>query len=173
MKIQDYFLRLKQGFELLTYDSIEKVKDIIEGCDANIYIIGNGGSATTASHFAIDLSKNANKKAIALTNLGLLTALANDFNFADSYARQIKLFGNKNDILIIISVSGDSLNLVRSAIVAKRKGMNIICFTGFNGTGMVNKYADIIVSVNSENYEMVEDTHLAICHSIAQTLKIE
>jgi len=175
MRIDDYFAYLTAYFleSIADYiDIINCMAEAIKMCKGNVYIIGNGGSAETASHFATDLVKGCNIRAISLVdNSGLVTALSNDLSFSESYSEQIKLFGTNQDILIIISVSGKSKNLVEAAKIAKKIGMTIFALLGFSGSGQVAEYCDKYVGIGLKNYEMVEDIHLAIAHSISSYLK--
>jgi len=167
----NYYEELKCKIDELKYEELQDITNLIKNCKGVVYIIGNGGSASTASHFAVDLSKGAKVKAVSLCdNSGLITAISNDLNFINSYEEQVKLLLNEKDILIVISVSGDSLNLIRAAVQAKRKKSKIIGLLGKDG-GTVKHYCDKKVIVRSRNYGVVEDTHLAICHSVAQILR--
>jgi len=168
-----YFEELKNKIHELDLNNIQKIADLIKNCKGIIYIIGNGGSATTASHFAIDLSKGAGIKAISLcANSGLITAISNDLNFIYSYSEQVKLFIKKKDILIVISVSGDSLNLVKAAIDAKRKKAKIIGLLGKDG-GTVKHYCDESIIIESDNYGIVEDLHLVLTHFLSNQLIVK
>jgi len=175
MKIDDYFAHLTAYFleSIADYiDDIGYMAEYIKICEGKIYIVGNGGSAETASHFATDLVKNCGIRAISLVdNSGLVTALSNDIDFSKSYSEQLKLFGTDQDILMIISVSGNSKNLVEAAKVAKRIGMIVFALLGFSGSGQVAECCDKYIGVGLKNYEMVEDIHLAIAHSISSYLK--
>jgi len=171
--MDNYFSKVINKLKELNSEEIQSISNLIKNCKGIIYIVGNGGSATTANHFAVDLSKGAGIKAISLcANSGLITAISNDYNFIDSYSEQVKLFINEKDILIVISVSGDSLNIIRAVIEAKRKKAKIIGLLGKDG-GTVKHYCDDRIIVECDNYGVVEDCHLIVAHNIAGRLRNE
>jgi D-sedoheptulose 7-phosphate isomerase len=137
-----------------------------------IFICGNGGSAATADHFACDLAKNARGfRALALGgHAAMLTALANDIGYTTVYAAQLEALAEANDILVAISVSGDSPNILAALRLAGHWGMRTIGLLGCNG-GRALALCDLAVTVPSGNYAQVEDVHLAICHGLTETLK--
>lgn len=140
-----------------------------------IWIMGNGGSASTAEHFETDLlflrkDRNFPKvRAFSLTtNSSAISAIANDINFESVFSRQLERKAVEGDICIIISASGSSPNLIRAARFAKEKGIKTIGLLGFDG-GLLNNLVDyrIIVKTEIGKYGPVEDLHLSICHAIA------
>ena len=140
-----------------------------------IWIMGNGGSASTAEHFETDLlflrkDRNFPKvRAFSLTtNSSAISAIANDINFESIFSRQLERKAVEGDICIIISASGSSPNLIRAARFAKEKGIKTIGLLGFDG-GLLNNLVDhrIIVKTEIGKYGPVEDLHLSICHAIA------
>ena len=141
--IEDYVNELKLLLEALDKESILKATGIIETAHANdgtIYIIGNGGSAATASHMANDFSKGIGKragkhfKALSLTdNIPLLTAISNDEGYERVFVDQLKVFLNKDDLVIGISASGNSGNIVNALQYAREKGARTIGLVGFDG----------------------------------------
>lgn len=158
-------------------DSI-KLIDEISKQDNRIYIAGNGGSASIASHFAVDLVKSGYIrkmpiKAISLTdNSALLTATSNDFNFSKVFSWQLAELGSKGDLLFVISSSGNSTNIVEAISMAKSMGIKTISLTGFDG-GEAAKISNLGIVTLSENgnYGPVEDSHSIICHYIARRLR--
>lgn len=146
-----------------------------------VYVAGNGGSASTADHFVVDLGVGAhirNKErvvnAISLTsNSAILTALGNDVSFVDVFSKQFEVHNPKvEDVVVAISASGNSPNIVRLLETAKSYGVKTCAITGFDG-GVAKTLADISIHVPSEfgEYGIVEDLHLAICHSVAEVLR--
>lgn len=142
-----------------------------------IVILGNGGSAATALHFACDLSKGAISsgkprfKVFTLTdNIALLTAWANDNMYRNSFAEQIENLVDEEDIVISISASGNSWNVINAVKVAKSKGATTVAFTG-SGGGKLKQMADVVVLVPSDNVEQIEDMHLVIEHAITACLR--
>ncbi len=149
--------------------------------DGKIYLIGNGGSAAIASHFANDLNKTVfgqkgEKKAkrfqaISLAdNTPALTAWANDVGFEAIFSEQLKNFAQEKDVLAAISSSGNSLNIIKAAEVAKSLHMPIIGLVGFDG-GKLLPLADAKIHIPSQKYEIIESAHEAICHLIITYFK--
>lgn len=165
----------------LDFEIIESVADLIlkkskEG--KTVYIIGNGGSATTASHFATDLSHcglighQPIVRAISLTeNVALLTAIGNDRGYEEIFSRQLNSLFQKGDILIAISASGNSPNLVSAVKYAKGMGGNTVGMLGFDG-GELAKICDYVIQVSTEKgeYGPVEDVHVFLDHMITSYL---
>lgn len=142
-----------------------------------ILIAGNGGSAAIAAHFAVDLIKsghlrNDSIKAIALSdNAALITATANDFSFEDIFSWQIHELGESEDLLFVISSSGNSMNILNALDVAKKLGIKSISITGFDG-GEASKKSDLALVTKSDlgNYGPVEDSHSILCHYISRKI---
>jgi D-sedoheptulose 7-phosphate isomerase len=148
--------------------------------DATIFIAGNGGSATTASHFACDLAKGARVegmpgfRVIALTdNVPLMTAWANDTSYDRIFAEQLAPHVRPGDIFVAISASGNSPNILAAAVVAREAGGTVIGLTGQSG-GRLSRLAHLAIRVPAdaaEQIEQVEDAHLVIAHSLCVTLR--
>ena len=166
--------------EELTLD-VKKATQIIFDCISNknsIWILGNGGSASTAEHFETDLSfvrydkKTLKINASALTsNSSLITAISNDIGFEKIFSHQLQRKASKGDLCIVISASGNSLNLINGVKVAKRMGLTSIGLLGFDGGELAGQVDfSIIVKTEIGKYGPVEDAHLAICHAISQEL---
>lgn len=141
-----------------------------------IYIAGNGGSAAIASHLCCDWMKGTrldghpNLKVHSLAeNTALLTALANDVSYEDCFSEQIQMFGEEGDLVVLISSSGNSPNVVKAAKAAREKKMSVISFTGFAG-GILKEVSDLTLHVPIANYGMVEDGHQMLMHVLAQFL---
>ncbi len=151
---------------------IDKVKDT----KGIVYTIGNGGSAATASHFAVDMVKTAKRKVISLCdNSGMITAISNDYHFVDCFEKQIKVLAKEGDLLMVLSVSGDSLNLIRGVQAAQRVGVEAIGLLGLNENGIggtLSKICNLSLIIPSDSYGIVEDLHLATCHIIAREMNI-
>ena len=143
----------------------------------NIFCIGNGGSASISNHFVCDLVKGSNYdkkyKMISLSdNIEIITAISNDISYEEIFTFQLSKYANKNDLLIAISSSGKSKNIVKALQLANKMKLNTISLTGFNG-GNAKKISNININVNSDNYGVIEDTHSFIMHSITQILHNE
>lgn len=173
---------------LLTVDKIEFGKAVEalrkEAYTAKqIYVCGNGGSASIANHWACDHSKGLHSCGIdslhstsLSANPSLITAIGNDFSFEDIYAYQIKMIEDSlpiipDRILVAISSSGNSENIVRAIEEAKECHWKTIAITGFDRDNRCNQIADIVLHVDSHDYGVVEDAHQAIMHTLAKVIK--
>ncbi|MBD9625268.1 SIS domain-containing protein [Ensifer sp. ENS06] len=140
----------------------------------HIYVAGNGGSAAIADHLCCDLTKGTatlKHKTIAThslsSNVALYSAIANDFGFEKVFSTQVGFFGKEGDVLIAISSSGNSQNIVNAAEQAKALGLIVIGLTGFEG-GKLRQISDIPLHADVQNYGVVEDCHQALMHILAQ-----
>jgi D-sedoheptulose 7-phosphate isomerase len=145
------------------YKNLVKVKEILllkKKNKRNVFIAGNGGSASIASHFSVDLTKNAKVKCINFNESNLITCFANDFGYENWLAKAIKFYAKKNDVLILISSSGSSQNMINAAKVAKNIGIEpIITFTGNKKNNNLSRHADINFWVDSKAYNYIENIH--------------
>lgn len=131
-----------------------------------LYFIGNGGSAGIASHLAIDYSKNGNLRSLALNDGAQLTCLANDLGYENVFAHPLTLHGRSGDLLLAISSSGRSANILKACEAAKAKGMAVVTLSGFDGTNPLKRLGDINLHVASHQYGFVEILHLALLHAV-------
>lgn len=138
----------------------------IQQADKKIMIIGNGGSAGVASHMATDFLKNGKFRAMAFNDSSLLTCLANDIGYEDVFATPISQFADPGDLLICISTSGSSENIIRGAKAAKAKGSRVITCSGFDTDNRLRGLGDVDFYVPSYSYGVVETLHQLIIHSI-------
>lgn len=154
-------------------DGLRRAMDIIVKCtDAGrkVMFIGNGGSAAIASHQAVDYWKNGGLRAIAFNDSSLLTCLSNDYGYAHVFERSIEMFGDKGDVLIAISSSGKSENILRGAKAAVAKGCDVITMSGFKPDNPLRSQGSINFYAPSSSYGHVEITHLSLCHCIVDTI---
>jgi len=147
--------------------------------DKTIFFIGNGGSCAIASHMMTDFLKGSKNnssikpKAISLVdNASLLSAISNDINYEDVFVHQLETFSKTNDLLVSISSSGNSQNIINSILYAKDNGLKTISFTGFDG-GKVKDLSEYNFHVPTKNYGIVEDIHQSMLHIISQKLRYE
>jgi D-sedoheptulose 7-phosphate isomerase len=178
--IVKYIAELHQTLDRLPLEIIDSViQTLLEArlSGRQVFIMGNGGSASTASHFVADLSKNTRVKGwphyrvIGLTdNVAILTAYANDEGYENVFAQQLASFVRPLDVVIAISASGNSPNVVKAIELARRVRARTIGFTGFTG-GRVGELVDIHVRVPSNVIEHVEDIHLMLEHLICKNLR--
>ena len=143
----------------------------------HVYVIGNGGSASTASHFACDLSKatiTGNQPRLRVTsltdNIALLTAWANDSSYEAVFAEQLANLLDPGDVVVAISASGKSLNILAAIGAARDRGAVTVGLVGFTG-GPLKKMVDVAVHVPSHTYGVVEDCHLVIEHAITAAIR--
>ena len=151
----------------------ELVGDVISR-GGTIYSCGNGGSAAIANHLACDCLKGIRagtairpRVCSLSTTVELITAIANDISYDDVFSYQLDSLGQPGDLLIAISSSGSSPNIVKALKLAKEKGLKTLAFTGFGG-GESAKVADVSLHVQAENYGVVEDVHQSLMHLLAQ-----
>ena len=182
--VDNYFSELKKIFDKMDSKSIEEITDVIYkayGNQRNIFILGNGGSASTASHFACDLGKGTlsrvydkNEKrfrVISLTdNAATISAYANDLSFDDIFIQQLRNLVHRGDIVIAITGSGNSKNVLKAMEYAKDAGAVTIGMLGFDG-GKVKQFLDKYVIVPSDHYGRIEDMHLILEHLISDYLR--
>ncbi len=131
-----------------------------------IYIVGNGGSAAIASHTATDLLKNGNIPATAFNDASLLTCISNDIGFEDVFAKPIEMLAREGDLVICISSSGNSANIVKAAITAKQKACHVITLSGFIPDNKLRPLGNINFFVPSFSYGFLEIIHQYILHCI-------
>jgi D-sedoheptulose 7-phosphate isomerase len=124
-----------------------------------VMFCGNGGSAAIASHCAVDLSKNAGIRAVNFNEASLITCLANDFGYENWMAKAIDLYADAGDVLVLVSSSGNSKNIINCALAAKSKGVSLVSFTGFDRDNNLNNIEGINFWVDSKAYNVVEMTH--------------
>ena len=178
--IQNYISALQLTMDQLPLQLIADVVDVLQQARTNgnqVFILGNGGSASTASHFACDLAKNTRQeglphfRVIGLTdNMAMFSALANDDGYENVFTEQLAGLLRQGDIVIAISASGNSKNVVHAAEMAQGYKATVIGFTGFDG-GRLRQLANINIHVNSNIIEHVEDIHLMLEHLIVKSIK--
>ena len=178
--IQDYISTLQITMDQLPRQVIAEVIDALQQArsrGSQVFILGNGGSASTASHFACDLAKNTRQaglphfRVIGLTdNMAMFSALANDEGYENVFSEQLASLVRPSDIVIAISASGNSKNVINAVEMSHRHEATVIGFTGFDG-GRLGQLANIHLHVNSNIIEHVEDIHLILEHLIVRSIK--
>lgn len=145
--------------------------------EATLFVCGNGGSAAIANHFACDHGKGVRgdtdltPRVVSLvSNTALLTALANDLSYDDVFAYQLEGQARSGDVLVTISSSGDSENIVRATRWGNENGLKTIAFTGFEG-GRSHAEAQLSLHVEAHNYGVIEDLHQSLMQIIAQFIR--
>lgn len=178
--IHNYVAHLHFTLARLPLKQVEQVIEALieaQWSRRTVYIFGNGGSSATASHFACDLGKNTaipglpRVRVIALTdNAELISAWANDSAYENIFAEQLRALVEPGDVVIGISGSGRSPNVLNAIALARQAGATTIGFTGFDG-GLLADMVDIPVVVPSDSMERIEDVHLILEHMVCTTLR--
>lgn len=175
---KNYGAYLSEVLSKLDYNEIGRMMETILDArerGAHIFFIGNGGSAATASHFANDISigtrvTHTDKpfKAMSLTdNMAVITAVGNDDGYEHIFTKQLQNFAKTGDVLVAISASGNSPNVIHTVEYAKTKGLKVIGLTGFDG-GKLRELSDVRIHVQTRKgeYGPVEDVHMFVDHLI-------
>lgn len=131
-----------------------------------IMFIGNGASAAISAHCASDYTKAGRLRAVNFNDGVALTCLSNDFSYEEAFAKQIDYHARAGDILVAISSSGKSINILNAVEMARRKGCTIYTFSGLKSDNPLRKMGDINFYVNSTGYGLVEVTHHALLHAM-------
>ena len=173
--IRNYLEDLRAALDALDLEQVQAARQLIGDArnrGRQVFLCGNGGSAATASHMANDLGKGASYgrdsrfRVIALTdNVSWMTALANDINYEAIFAEQLRNLGQAGDVLVAISGSGNSQNVLNAVEVAREKGMKTIGWTGFDG-GKLAALADLAIVAGSHHMGRVEDVHTILMHLV-------
>lgn len=180
-QIKTYFGRISKAFLSLSENqitlSVSLLRETLEN-GATIYLIGNGGSAATASHFATDIGKTVNSKgksgkAISLCdNSSVITAISNDLGYDHVFEKQLSILAKPNDLLISISASGNSNNLIRAVNYANKNQIISLSLTGFSGGELSNISKFVLhVPTNEGDYGVAEDCHSILCHYLTEELR--
>ena len=175
--LRGYLDRLISTLERLPIDDVERLSELLYRayCDhKQVFTLGNGGSASTASHMAADLGKNTigpnmpRFRIMSLNdNVSLMTALSNDLGYENMFAEQLQNLIHPGDVLIVISGSGKSPNVLRAMEYARLRSAEVAALLGFDG-GPAMDLADLAVRVDSRDYGVVEDAHLIINHILVE-----
>ena len=171
-----YFEDLRRVVIGISHDGLNRIADtLVKAYESGrmVYLFGNGGSASLASHLACDLGKgtascNGGKRfrVLALTdNLPTLTAWANDSSYEDVFSEQLRNFVQPHDVAFAVSGSGNSKNVLKALYLAREVGATTVGISGFRG-GEMKALCDICVVVPSDNMQIIEDMHLAMAHAI-------
>jgi len=182
--LETYGSRLLRGIQdCITSDINEKPLEADEAIHAaivmlknnkakkkNVMLVGNGGSSSLVAHMHNDLSKCNGIRSMVLTETSLLTAYTNDDGYEVAFSSQVELWGDPQDILIAVSSSGSSENILNAVRVAKKKNMSVITFSGFSPLNILRTIGDLNFYIPSSSYGMVELAHSILCHYITDLL---
>lgn len=179
VKIADYFTRLKHTVDQVSMADLNELINLLIAArdqEKSIFIMGNGGSAATASHFVCDFNKGVQSdtkkkfKFICLNdNIASLLAYANDLAFDEVFVQQLKNYFVNGDVVIGISGSGNSMNVVKALEYANENGGTTVGLTGYSG-GKIKKLVKYNVHVPVDDMQIAEDLHMILNHCIMQTL---
>jgi phosphoheptose isomerase len=177
-----YFEQISTASASVDRDKLVQAADVIEQTyrqDKTLFVCGNGGSAAISGTFVCDHSKLVQTdtyltaKVVSLAdNVSMITAIANDMSFDDIFQYQLQTLANFGDVLLTISASGDSENVVKAASWAVENKMQVIALTGFDGGRMAN-LATVHLHVTADNYGIIEDTHQSLMHMMAQFIRLK
>ncbi len=178
--IERYWQELMAVRQSMPYHLLARIGEILWACyqrGGTVFVLGNGGSAATASHFACDLMKGTRIgtaptfRVVSLNdNVPLLTAWANDTSYDRVFAEQLVALVRPGDVVVAISCSGNSPNVLAAAAAARSSGATTIALTGKSG-GRLRHLSDVVVRVPLASIEQVEDAHLVIGHSLCVALR--
>lgn len=171
--LKDYFERYRVALEIDVEDQLVESKKIIltaKQKNKKIIIVGNGGSSAIASHAIVDFTKQARVRTVNFNDPALITCFANDYGYHQWLKKAIGFYAEDGDVLIAISSSGNSENIIQAIKEAHMQGLKVITFTGFNNNNQAKQLGDVNFWLNSCAYNIVENMHqiwlLAICDLI-------
>ena len=178
----DYVGELKRVYDNVDIASLEAVASLIEDAiqeQRTIYCFGNGGSAALASSFQVDMLKSASAKTGLRPNIrslsaeiSTLTAVGNDIGYDEVFAFQLELMVHSSDLVIAISSSGNSPNIIRGLAAAKKNNAITVLICGFD-KGRSVEYSDVVLHAPAENYGICEDLHQSFIHIISQFIRMK
>ena len=180
--LNEYLQEVKETLDRIPTETIEKVVRILHQArlsNHQVFVMGNGGSASTATHFVCDLAKNTRKagmpnfRVLGLSdNMAIFSAYANDEGYENVFSQQLNSLMQPGDVVIAISGSGNSKNVLNAIELANRRGGHTVGFTGMAG-GRLRSLAHIAIHVDNMKIQQVEDVHLMLEHMITDALKLE
>ncbi len=175
-----YRERTFEQWNRLDLVAFSKVASVIERAQSSgrfIWVCGNGGSAASAAHVGCDFGKTASRpgakrlKCVSLSdNTAFITAIGNDLSFEETFSRQLENVVAQDDVVLLISGSGNSANLVAAAKLARRRGARVVSLLGFDG-GRLKSLSDEVLLIASDQYGVIEDMHMAVAHMLTFYLK--
>ena len=171
---KNYFQKYNKiltDIEISNFIKLEKLLKNYKNKKKRVFIFGNGGSSSISSHVATDLIKICKIKALNLSDHNLITCFANDYGFENWIMESVKSLVNKEDLVILISSSGQSKNVINAAKLCKINKIKLVTFTGFNKNNKLSKLGDLNFWVNSKKYNFVENIHQTWLLSIVDKIK--
>ena len=177
--IEKYLQVFLRGFGQIRQNEILAIYYVLlktTQAQGKIYLCGNGGSSSTASHFQADLnsafamSHNIMPAVCLADNIASLTAVANDISYEDVFCHQLCYLLERQDTLIAISASGNSANIIKAAELARKNGVTVVALVGFDG-GRLKPLSDYVFHVPINNMQVIEDIQLLFCHLISTLIR--
>tara|TARA_A100001035_G_scaffold276646_1_gene272049 strand:- start:1523 stop:2077 length:555 start_codon:yes stop_codon:yes gene_type:complete len=175
MEINSYLEIYKK---LVSPDLSKKVNDITDlflkksSAEKNVYVSGNGASAAISSHIANDLTKACKIKARTFHDPALITCFGNDYGYENWIAESVNHFANEGDLIVLISSSGQSKNILNASAAAKKKNMDIISLTGPNPSNLLEANSDIHIRIDSNIYNIIECMHMIVLTAAIDQINI-
>jgi D-sedoheptulose 7-phosphate isomerase len=176
----DYIEEQQTALKSVNFEVMSRMVSLIDGIRHSgntLWLLGNGGSAATASHLVADFVKGASEEgngavnAVAISEqVSLITAIANDYSYSDIFSKSLELIGRQGDGLLILSVSGRSTNLINAASMAKDKGFVVLSIVGAEGAPL-KQISNECILLDSRDYQVVENIHLTIGHWFMKELR--
>ena len=160
--ISDYLNKLTKLINDFSHEDFLKIVKILKKIKKDkkkVILVGNGGSAAMASHVSVDLTKMCKIRAVNFNEADLLTCFSNDYGYENWVQKALSFYADKGDLLICISSSGESKNIINGAKFAKKIGCKVITLTGFDKQNKVRKIGHINLWLDSKNYNLIEMTH--------------
>jgi D-sedoheptulose 7-phosphate isomerase len=177
-----YMNEIQKGFASIDIANLGKVVETLDSAikrNSTIYTCGNGGSSSIAEHFVCDFLKGASTGTSIQpiihslsSNTATVTAVANDIGYDDIFSFQLDKYGKDGDILLCVSSSGNSPNIIKALSMAKSKNIESISFVGFTG-GQAKNISDNCIHIPNKNYGIVEDVHHSLMHMLAQYIRLK
>ncbi len=162
--LEPYFAEYqKLAFDERIFQPLEQFKELaleVKSNDAKLIFAGNGASAAISAHGAVDFTKQAKVRGVTFNEADLITCYANDYGYQNWIAEAIKSFSSDNDVVVLISVSGESESVINAAKISKDLGLKVITFTGRNSNNKLKSLGDINFWVDSHAYNIVECIHM-------------
>ena len=161
--IQDFLARYENALLKtdVSKELLQMKQDMLEvqAKGNKVIIAGNGGSAAMASHVAVDFSKQGNVRTVNFNEPDLITCFANDYGFEHWIAKALEVYADNGDMVILISSSGSSINMINAAEASKKIGLKVVTFTGFSEENPLKQLGDVNVWLDSKAYNIIENTH--------------
>ena len=156
----NYLLNLRMSDELKKkINQFYKLIVEVKKKNKKIIIVGNGGSAAIASHFSVDMTKTGNVRCVNFNESDLLTCFSNDYGYENWVKEALRFYSDTGDLVVLISSSGKSKNMINAAKFLKSKNNRLVTFTGFYGKNNLSKLGNLNFVVNSKTYNIIENIH--------------